>query len=153
MDLKHPAPEGADRKEMSPLSVSNKKLGTGFERKFAQFLSSNGFWVHLLTQNNSGQPADVLAARKGQPFLIDCKVCQNGIFKIDRIEQNQETAMEHWSRCGNGEGWFALELPDKKVIMVDYDTMMCKALYKTVLSQSEIIESGYLLEKWVNLWM
>ena len=37
--------------------------------------------------------------------------------------------------------------------MVDYDTMMCKALYKTVLSQSEIIESGYLLEKWVNLWM
>lgn len=70
---------------MSPLSVSNKKLGTGFERKFAQFLSSNGFWVHLLTQNNSGQPADVLAARKGQPFLIDCKVCQNGIFKIDRM--------------------------------------------------------------------
>jgi len=61
--------------------------------------------------------------------------------------------MEHWSRCGNGEGWFALELPDGQVIMVDYDTMMCKALYKTVLSQSEIIESGYLLEKWVNLWM
>ena len=67
--------------------MSNKKLGSDFEREFAQILDSHGFWVHLMAQNAAGQPFDVLAARNGKTYPIDCKVCVNDYFRLDRVEQ------------------------------------------------------------------
>jgi Holliday junction resolvase len=93
--------------------MSNKSLGNGFERELCERLSKEGFWVHNLTQNSAGQPADIIAVQDGYAYLIDCKVCSNDKFPFSRIEENQDLAMTLWRDCGNGQGWFALKLEDE----------------------------------------
>lgn len=92
--------------------MNNRRLGNAFEQMLAEDLKEHGFWVHLLTQNQAGQPADLIAARNGRAYLIDCKVCTSKGFRLSRIEPNQETAMTAWGRSGNGDGWFALCMGD-----------------------------------------
>lgn len=99
--------------------MSNKSDGNTFEKEFAELLGQNGFWVHNLQQNVFGQPADIIAARNGKTFLIDCKVCANDTFCLSRIEENQALAMNHWQKCGNGTGWFALKFTSE-IYMVPY---------------------------------
>ena len=53
----------------------NRKVGTGFERDLCLSLSGCGFWAHNLAQNSQGQPFDVIAARNGVSYPIDCKDC------------------------------------------------------------------------------
>ena len=52
------------------MNPSNKKLGNLFEREFCEILAQHGFWVHNLTQNANGQPADIIAVRNGQAYLV-----------------------------------------------------------------------------------
>lgn len=91
--------------------MTNKKLGNKFESFFCSLLFSNGYWVHNLAQNQSGQPADVIAAKNGTAYLIDCKVCSGKGFPLSRVEENQDSSMSLWKACGNGEltCLFALE--------------------------------------------
>ena len=65
--------------------MTNKKAGNLFEQEFCEILFENGFWVHNLAQNASGQPADVIAVKKGRALLIDCKVCDTNGFSFSRI--------------------------------------------------------------------
>jgi Holliday junction resolvase len=88
--------------------MSNKKLGNSFESEFCEILAEEGFWCHNLAQNSDGQPADVIAVKNGEAYLIDCKVCSRDRFSFNRIEANQLMSMEMWRECNNGDGWFAL---------------------------------------------
>ena len=88
--------------------MSNKSNGSRFERRIAQILSKNGFWVHLLAQNASGQPADIIAVKNGKAYLIDCKLCEGNYFDLRRVELNQELSMTKWRECKNGEGLFCI---------------------------------------------
>ena len=54
--------------------MSNKKIGNDFEAELCEMLSLYGFWCHNLAVKSEGQPADVIAARNGKAYLIDCKV-------------------------------------------------------------------------------
>ena len=83
--------------------MTNKKIGNDFESDFCEILFENGFWTHNLAQNASGQPADVIAARNGKTYLIDCKVCSNRGFALSRMEENQDLSMELWKDTGNGD--------------------------------------------------
>ena len=83
--------------------MSNKKDGSAFEREFAEKLSVNGYWVHLLRDNQNGQPFDLIAVRDGEAFAFDCKDCASEKFLLSRIEENQKTAMGLWMECGNNE--------------------------------------------------
>ena len=106
--------------------MSNKKLGNTFETELCEILAEEGFWTHNLAQNSDGQPADVIAVKSGEAYLIDCKVCSRGRFQFSRIEENQQFSMELWRECGNGEGWFALQFASQ-VYMVDLPSMWnCK---------------------------
>ena len=78
--------------------ASNKKLGSDFEGRFSQELFKMGFWVHLLTQNSAGQPADIIASRNGKAALIDCKVCEKGYLRLDRVEDKVENGL---NQAGN----------------------------------------------------
>ena len=100
--------------------MSNRSDGNKFERVFCDMLRGQGFWVHNMIQSTSGQPADVLAVKNTKAFLIDCKVCSDGEFRYSRVEPNQHTAMDFWAESGNGEGWFALLMPDETVRMLPY---------------------------------
>lgn len=98
-----------------------KKIGNEFEKDFTLMLKNAGFWAHLMKASASGQPADVIAAKNNTACLIDCKTCEDDIFKLSRVEPNQITAMKMWRGRVNSETWFALKLHTGEVKMLDYE--------------------------------
>lgn len=132
------------------MANDNRKVGNSFERHLCLSLSGYGFWAHNLAQNNQGQPFDVIAARNGKAFPIDCKVCANDLFKMERIEENQASSMLLWRETGNGEGWFALKMSNGSVYFISYSTLEELACVKTILSALEIKKVGIPLREWVE---
>ena len=130
--------------------MSNKKLGNDFESQFCEILSQEGYWCHLFAQNSAGQPADVIAVRNGKAYLIDCKVCINDTFPFSRIESNQHTAMTLWKQSGNGYGWFALELSNKDIYMIDHDLMIALSLTQSSIGEDLITHYGLPLGMWLK---
>ena len=131
--------------------MTNKKLGNSFETELCEYLSIFGYWCHNLAQNSAGQPADVIAARKGKAYLIDCKVCSTAKgFALSRIEENQDLSMTLWNACGNGQGWFAFKLPTGKIYMLPHMVIMAWKRTHSHLSPGEIFEMGKPIEKWVK---
>lgn len=124
---------------------SNRRLGNTFERDFARLLFEKGFWVHIITQNSHGQPADILAIKNAQPYLIDCKVCSNDKFVYSRIEGNQHSAMGLWESCGNGVGYFALGLSDD-IYMLRNDRVS-----SGTMDRDYIINNAESLTEWLSL--
>jgi Holliday junction resolvase len=131
--------------------MSNKKLGNSFEAELCEILSAYGFWCHNLAQNAAGQPADVIAVKNGKAYLIDCKVCSTDKgFALNRMEENQDLAMELWNECGNGQGWFAMKLPTGDIFMLPhFDIKACRHT-QSHLSPGDIFLTGKPLEKWVS---
>lgn len=129
---------------------TNKKVGNSFELFFCELLSFNGFWAHNAAQNQAGQPADVIAARNGRAYLIDCKVIENGVFPFEHIEDNQESAMELWKQSGNGEGWFAFKFNDGRVYMMTLSALQEKRKKQSRLKEIEIRLYGMPLSEWVE---
>lgn len=112
-------------------------------------LADAGFWAHNMAQNASGQPADVIAVRDGKSYLIDCKVCSDGRFPLYRVEENQKLAMMLWQECGNGQGWFALNL-DGLVYMVEYIVLMELKQHIAVMNTDLILTKGILFSEWIK---
>lgn len=130
--------------------MNNKKTGNSFENTLCEILSENGFWAHNLVQNASGQPADVIAARKGKAYLIDCKVCSKRGFSMSRMEENQDLSMTLWQSCGNGVGWFAILLPQNCIYMVSHETMKMIKQKTSYLNERLIRELGIQLDEWLS---
>ena len=146
--------------------MSNRKLGNDFEQQLCEILFENGFWVHNLAQNQSGQPADIIAVKDNKAFLIDAKVCSDSTFSLSRIEENQHTAMQLWEKCGNSsfwgaeignsgflsteEAWFAL-LIDGDIVFVSY-AYLHNAIQreKTKLTITDFINCGETLNTWMR---
>lgn len=126
---------------------SNKQSGSQFEEAFAQVLSDNGWWVHLLQQSKAGQPADIIASKGSRSVLIDCKDCQSGRFKLDRIEPNQETAMALWEARTSFKAWFAMRNTDGNVYMMRYTNLLM--LRKNGVG-SVIVCVGRPLQQWLG---
>lgn len=130
--------------------MSNKKIGNNFESELCEILSMYGFWCHNLAQNSAGQPADVIAIRNGEAYLIDCKVCSTDKgFALNRMEENQDLAMNLWNECGNGQGWFAMKLPTGDIFMVPHFVIKALQNSQSYLSPGVIYEAGKPIEKWV----
>lgn len=128
---------------------SNRGSGARFEAALADTLADSGYWVHLLTQNKAGQPADLIAVRNGDAYLIDCKECKRGKFPLSRMESNQLSAMELWLSLGNGSGWFALKLSDGSVFMLPHTLLTSLAADGTAsLSEEMIKKLGVVLDVW-----
>lgn len=130
--------------------MNNKTLGNNFEQELCEKLSEYGFWVHCLNMNKAGQPADIIAVRNKIAYLIDAKVCSSKGFALSRVEENQTLAMTLWDERGNGQGWFALQVPTGEIYMLPH---ICIQAYKRVqssLSFNEIHELGKPLSQWVT---
>ena len=129
---------------------SNRAVGNAFEQELCEVLFEYGFWVHNLKQDNSGQPADVIAVRNKVSYLIDAKDCSSKGFDPRRVEENQITAMQLWHECGNGQGWFALRV-DNEVYMLPYPViMMFKQGARSSIPLSEIPKIAKPLGEWVK---
>ena len=131
------------------MAKSNRAVGNAFEQEFSELLYAYGFWVHRLTQDSAGQPADVIAVKNKIAYLIDCKDCSAKGFDLRRVEENQITAMQLWDECGNGQGWFAIKIPTGDIYMLPLFTVMAYVSRQSTLSFAEIHELGKPLEKWV----
>ena len=131
--------------------MSNKKIGNDFEQELCEKLSEYGFWCHNLSLNKSGQPADIIAARNKQAYLIDAKVVssQRG-FALSRVEENQDLSMDLWNERGNGQGWFAFKLPTDEIYMIPHFCIKAYMNQQSTLPISEIFTIGKPLEKWVT---
>ena len=128
---------------------SNKTVGNGFERELCTYLSENGFWAHCMAQNKQGQPFDVVASRNSKPYVIDAKVCSEDMFRLDRVEENQYSAMRLWRKLGNGDGWFALKMPDETVFMISLTDIEKAVVTKKTMYRADIEEVGLKLREWV----
>lgn len=129
--------------------MTNKKIGNDFESDFCEILFEQGFWVHNFAQNQDGQPADVIAARNGKTYLIDCKVCSVRGFALSRMEENQDLSMELWKSTGNGEGWFAV-LIGEQIVMLPHFTVKALRATQSYMNELELREYGTPLEKWLK---
>jgi len=129
--------------------MTNKKIGNDFESDFCEILFEQGFWVHNFAQNQDGQPADVIAARNGKTYLIDCKVCSVRGFALSRMEENQDLSMELWKSTGNGEGWFAV-LIGEQIVMIPHFTVKVLRATQSYMNELELREYGTPLEKWLK---
>lgn len=130
--------------------ATNKKIGNDFEDEFCLILFDAGFWVHRLNQNASGQPADVIAAKDGKAYLIDCKVCSRGGFRLSRIEENQELSMQLWDKRGNGTGWFAIKTRDGEIRMVSH--LYLEHFEGASLSEKLLETYGLTIDKWLEIY-
>lgn len=108
--------------------ASNKATGNSFEAELCELLAEHGFWAHNLAQNQTGQPADVIAVKNDVAYLIDCKVCLNDRFPLSRIEPNQEGAMTLWEMKGNANCYFALKDSHDEVYMVHFDDLQARQM-------------------------
>jgi Holliday junction resolvase len=129
---------------------SNRAVGNAFEQELCEMLFEYGFWSHNLKQDNSGQPADIIAVRNKVAYLIDAKDCSSKGFDLRRVEENQITAMQLWGECGNDKGWFALRV-DNEVYMFSFPIiMMFLQGNRKSIPLSEIPKIGRPLGEWVK---
>ena len=135
---------------MTP-KTDNRTTGGRFEQELSHILSEHGFWVHVMQQNKAGQPADIIAVRGRFHTLIDCKVCDNGFFAFERIEENQKSAMKMFFRKAGELSYFALKLPDGTIRMVSLER--CETLkgrgYRR-MTEERMKQETWNLDKWLE---
>ena len=128
----------------------NKKLGNDFEQELCQILADAGYWTHNFASKKTGQPADIIAVKNGEAYLIDAKECTREIFPLKRMEYNQELSMGLWIECGNIEPYFALKARNE-IYMVDYTTVMDLIRKgKKQLNLEDMNKYGTRIATWLN---
>lgn len=134
------------------MKEDNRSTGGRFEQELSHILAEAGFWVHVLQQNKSGQPADIIAVKGKYHTLIDCKVIKNsGGFRLERIEENQRLAMNRFVERAHEICWFAMKLPNGEVWMVGHHkTDYFRNTGMSRMSEKVIMEHGWELRKWLN---
>lgn len=104
--------------------MNNKKLGNSFEENLALILAEEGYWVSLFPPKAyaGSQPADMIAIKNNVAILIDAKTLnnKNGLFPINRIEDNQEKAAKRYFSCGNNWYVFAV-LWNDTIYMIPFE--------------------------------
>lgn len=132
-------------------STVNRTVGNQFEEELCGMLAEHGWWAHNMAQNQTGQPADVIAVKNNIAVLIDCKDCENNRFPLSRIECNQEGAMTLWEARGNAYCAFAMRLNDGDIFMVDFDELSMLELHGVKSLSEKEIRNYPSLEQWLFL--
>ncbi len=129
--------------------MTNKLSGNRFEAELCGILAEHGFWAHNMTQNQAGQPADIIAVKEGWAVLIDCKLCSGKRFSFARIEPNQASAMDLWHACGNRDTWFAVKTPDGEIGMINWRYIK---ILQEQGAHSSICKDHFRLANWLKYW-
>ena len=131
--------------------TDNRTVGNHFEQDLSHILAEHGFWVHVMQQNKAGQPADIIAVKGKYHTLIDCKVCADGFFAFERIEDNQKLAMKTFFRKGGELCYFALKLPDGSIRMVSLER--CETIRnrgKKRIAEADMTKETWNIEDWLE---
>lgn len=130
--------------------MSNKSRGTAFEKEFAQIFADKGFWVHCLRDNSNGQPFDLIAVRNNTAYAFDCKECQGNVFRMSRIEENQDNAMVLWSETGNQFSFFAIRFKDRIYLVPHRMLVILKEQGTKQLKEMDAAKYGQELFQWLK---
>lgn len=115
--------------------LSNKKIGTNFEREVVELLSQKGYWVHFITPDARGsQPFDIIASKNNEPFVVDCKTSSTKWFNISRLEENQVMAFELWHKRKNKYSYIFVKY-NEKIYAIPY--LVLKELKRINLEECE----------------
>lgn len=125
---------------------SNKKKGSKFEEEFANMLSEEGFWAHVVAPNpkDGSQPFDVVAAKNGVMYAFDCKTVDGNTFPLVRLEENQERAFKKLLACGCDTCFIAYKRKDGSV-WLDH-AVDCIAMKD--MGVKSIAPGSYSFKKW-----
>lgn len=99
--------------------------GKKFEEELCNFFANRHYYVVYNNKGISGsQPFDILIIRDNVCFAIECKNLENknGIFNIDRIEENQLLAYNRFLECRNHNFILAI-LWNNNVYFVNFDLL------------------------------
>lgn len=130
--------------------MSNKSKGTAFEKEIARIFAEKGFWVHCLKDNANGQPFDLIAVRNDTAYAFDCKECQGSVFRLSRIEENQDNAMILWTETGNRFSFFAIRLNGKIYLIPHRMLMILKGNGVKQLKETKAAKYGQELYRWLD---
>lgn len=131
--------------------MSNKSSGNRFEQEFAELLDRHGFWCHVMQQNKSGQPADIIAVKGDYHCLIDCKeVSTDRGFVLSRAEENQRLAMKKFMDRGGHIGWFAVKFPDGEIRMVSIISVLLAESHGIKALKQDKCEAFMTPEEWIK---
>lgn len=101
--------------------MNNKILGSKFEKDFMKHLAKLNYWCAYMegAAHTGAQPCDIIACKDGRIWAVDCKTLnnKNGLFPVDRIEENQRLAYKRFKKCGN-ENFFLAILWNNNVYFV-----------------------------------
>lgn len=99
---------------------NNQHRGKDLEKRFMEFLSRNGFWVHFMHPAPDGsQPFDIIACKDGIVYAFDCKTLDGKErFPVDRAEDNQRMAFNLMNRKRNYLTYFVIEVERNIVVFV-----------------------------------
>ena len=106
------------------MGMSNKTLGTYFEKRVCAALARRGYWVHFLAPDARGaQPFDIIAVKNGTATAIECKTLVSGErwFPASRLEENQRLAFAKWKQCWNGNPCIVVYRGLKGAVWFPYD--------------------------------
>ena len=130
---------------------SNKEIGNRFESEMSKILGENGFWCHVMQQNKSGQPADLIAVKGRYHVLIDCKEMSHDRFEFYRVEENQRLAMQRFYERGGQIGWFALMLPDGEIRMLSLPrVLLLEHDGRKSIGGALLTDCTWTLQDWLN---
>lgn len=130
--------------------MSNKSTGTAFEREFAQIFADRGFWVHCLRDNANGQPFDLVAVRNNIAYAFDCKECRGNVFRLSRLEENQDNAMALWAETGNQFSFFAIRFGEKTYLVPHRMLVILKEHRTKQLKETDAAKYGQELFQWLK---
>lgn len=104
---------------------NNQQRGKDLEKRFMEYLSRQGYWVHFMHPAPDGsQPFDIIACKgAGNQGLVnviafDCKTLGGDRFPLDRVEDNQRTAFKLLNRKGIHNTYFVIEQHENVVRIV-----------------------------------
>lgn len=99
--------------------------GREFEIKMCNYLFKKGYYVIYMEKGVTGsQPCDIVAIKDNIAILLECKNLENknGIFTLDRVEQNQRLSSKRFKECGNYGFYLAIQWKNA-VYMVNFELL------------------------------
>jgi Holliday junction resolvase len=107
------------------MGLKSYKVGEKFEKELCKFFANRNYYVIYNNKGVSGaQCFDMLIIRDNVCFAIECKNLENknGIFNIDRVEENQLLAYKRFLECRNHNFVLAI-LWNDNVYIVNFDLL------------------------------
>lgn len=104
--------------------LNNKRIGTKFEKEFANLLGKKGYFVTMLTpKTHTGvQPFDLIACKNNIVYCFECKTLHSKYkrFPLSRIEENQRLSFKRLQQTGNTNYYVIINYNNQEIYKIPF---------------------------------